>query len=104
MSSRLSTATRATTIEMPIKISIVSRNAGARLSAQLMYETKLTLVDNYPTGETAIRDVPVCAPDLLLVDADLPCMNGFECVRWFRERMPHLPILMFEDDHECGPE
>jgi len=89
---------------MPIRISIVSRNAGARLAERLNTGTKLVLAGSYPTGEAAVRDVPIHPPDLLLVDADLPCMNGFECVRWFRDRMPHLPILMFEDDHECGAE
>ena len=55
----------------------------------------------YATAEAAIADIPVIIPDVVLMDINLPGMNGMEAVRLLKEKFPEINFLMctvFEDD------
>jgi DNA-binding NarL/FixJ family response regulator len=54
----------------------------------------------YPDAETALADIPESPPDVVLMDINLPGMNGIECVARLHAAMPELKIIMltvFED-------
>ena len=46
------------------------------------------------TGQQAITSSESNPPDLVLLDAGLPDIDGFTICRWLRERQPNLPIIM----------
>jgi CheY-like chemotaxis protein len=46
------------------------------------------------TGEAALALLTADPPDLLIVDKNLPRMNGFELVRQARTRLPNLPVII----------
>jgi DNA-binding NarL/FixJ family response regulator len=48
----------------------------------------------YRTGEEAIERLPAQAPDVVLMDINLPKMNGIECVRHLKGLIPTAQILM----------
>ena len=80
---------------MPIKISIVGNNHGTYSNSGLSGErTKMVCSSTYATGEEAVCCIPLLKPDVVLVDFQLPCMDGFECVRKLKARLPGLPVLM----------
>jgi DNA-binding NarL/FixJ family response regulator len=55
----------------------------------------------YADGFDALRAIPSLGPDVVLMDIDMPKMNGIECIRELKSRSPRLQITMltiFEDD------
>jgi DNA-binding response OmpR family regulator len=45
-------------------------------------------------GADATRSVEASVPDLVLLDAGLPDIDGFSLCRWMREQHPDLPIIL----------
>lgn len=81
---------------MQIKVSIVDDNEGIRssLAALIRRAPTLKLLGEYPDAETALKEIPVKAPDVILMDINLPGMNGVECVRQLKAVLPKLQVLM----------
>lgn len=48
----------------------------------------------YPDGEEALRGIPAEPPDVVLMDINLPGMNGIQCVAQLKARLPRLQVLM----------
>lgn len=81
---------------MPITVSIVEDDGGVRASLARLLKQSLDfrLVDSYPSGEEALRGVTANPPDVLLMDINLPGMDGIECVQRLRAAVPTLRIVM----------
>jgi DNA-binding NarL/FixJ family response regulator len=45
-------------------------------------------------GEEALQKIPTDAPDVVLMDINLPHMNGIECVAQLKQRAPKTQVLM----------
>jgi DNA-binding NarL/FixJ family response regulator len=48
----------------------------------------------FATGEQAIRGIPALAPDVILMDVNLPDSSGVECVAALAPQLPNAQILM----------
>jgi DNA-binding NarL/FixJ family response regulator len=83
-------------VQMRIKVSIVEDNRGTResLSELLGRAQALRCVGAHPNGEEALRQIPAEAPDVVLMDINLPGMSGIECVARLKESLPKLQVLM----------
>ncbi len=81
---------------MPIKVSIVDDNDGIRssLAALIRRSPTLELIGEYADGETAVKEIPARPPDVVLMDINLPGMDGVECVRQLKSILPKLQVLM----------
>jgi DNA-binding NarL/FixJ family response regulator len=81
---------------MPIKVSIVDDDEGIRSSLVTLIRRApaLTLVGDYGDAETALKELPRKTPDVVLMDINLPGMNGVECVRQLKASLPKLQVLM----------
>jgi len=51
-------------------------------------------VNDYRTAEEALRGIPIDQPDVVLMDINLPGMNGVECIQQLRADLPELKCLM----------
>jgi DNA-binding NarL/FixJ family response regulator len=82
--------------DMRIKVSIVEDSRGTResLTELLGRAPSLRCVGAHANGEEALRQIPVEEPDVVLMDINLPEMNGIECVTRLKERMPKMQVLM----------
>lgn len=57
-------------------------------------------VSEYARAEEALTGLPGDAPDVVLMDIKMAGMNGIECVRRLKEKMPSVQVIMltvFED-------
>ena len=56
----------------------------------------------YTSCEQAIEDIPGNRPDIILMDIELPGMNGVEGTRRIKEKWPQIEILMLtiHEDNE----
>ena|SRR6185312_13247622 len=81
---------------MAISVSIVEDIRGTREGLQELLNGApgLRCLSAYPTGEAAVAGVPVEKPDVVLVDINLPGMNGIECVAKLKGQLPQLHALM----------
>ena len=51
-------------------------------------------IRTYADGEQAVTGLPEICPDVLLMDINLPGMNGFEVCKAIRNTNQHVPIIM----------
>ena len=80
---------------MPIKVAIVEDDEGIRASLVTLIsrDADLRLAD-YEDAETALKEIPRRVPDVVLMDINLPGMNGVECVRQLKAALPKIQFLM----------
>jgi len=81
---------------MPIKIAIVEDDVRVRGSlARLIDSTEgFSCVSQHPTAENALAELRVTEPEIVLMDINLPGMNGVECVRQLKELLPETQVMM----------
>lgn len=81
---------------MPIQIAIVEddEEIRANLTHRLGGSSSLRLLGSYADAETALEDLPRHQPDVVLVDINLPGMDGVECVRHLKAKMPETQFMM----------
>jgi len=81
---------------MPIQVSIVEDNDQLRgtLAKVIGRAEGFRFVSDYANAEDAIADLPKAKPDVVLMDINLPGMNGVECVRKLKNLMPQLQVMM----------
>jgi len=60
------------------------------------------LLRSYADAESALADLPRHKPDVVLMDINLPGMDGIECVRELKAKMPQAQFVMltvYEDSN-----
>ena len=75
------------------KILIVEDDLGISESLKLYLENSNFVVDLYPTGENALSVIEESEADLVILDVNLPVMNGIEICSKLREDSD-LPVIM----------
>lgn len=80
----------------PIKVSIIEDDEWIRenLATQISRREGFTCGRCFGSGEAALADISKEIPDVVLVDINLPKMNGIECVRKLKAHLPGVLILM----------
>jgi DNA-binding NarL/FixJ family response regulator len=82
---------------MSISIAIVEDLAEVRegLKQFISLNPEFTILDTFPTAEEAIDHLPRLNPDIVIMDINLPGMNGIECIRRMKKRAHHTQFMMF---------
>jgi RNA polymerase sigma factor (sigma-70 family) len=81
---------------MPITVSIVEDSDKLRETLTRVIERAdgFSCVSNYANAEDALKDLPQIKPDVVLMDINLPGMNGVECVRQLKKIAPEIQVMM----------
>ncbi len=81
---------------MPINISIVEDNDKLRgtLVKVIGRAEGFRCVSDYATAEDALAALPKVNPEVVLMDINLPGMNGVECVRKLKAMLPQTQVMM----------
>jgi len=81
---------------MPITICVVEDDAGFRngLLRLLARTSDCHCLGSYPSAEAALQGIPKMAPKVVLMDLNLPGMNGVDCVRKLKSLLPWVQIIM----------
>jgi DNA-binding NarL/FixJ family response regulator len=81
---------------VPITVSIVEDNDKLRgtLARMLNRAGDFRCVSDYANAEDALKDLPQAKPDVVLMDINLPGMNGVECVRQLKQLLPQTQVMM----------
>jgi RNA polymerase sigma factor (sigma-70 family) len=81
---------------MPISVSIVEDSEKLRgtLARVLNRAEGFRCVSQYGSAEEALKDLPNARPNVVLMDINLPGINGVECVRQLKKIVPEVQIMM----------
>lgn len=88
---------------MSIRIAIFDDNKNIRNSIVLLLNTEpsFEVVGLFNDARHCVKNVLDCRPDVVLMDIQMPGINGVEAVSILKKECPHVQILMqtvFEDD------
>ena len=81
---------------LDIGVSIVEDDGQARqILAEWICKAKgFKCVSHYGSGEEALQHLPADRPDVVLMDINLLALNGVECVRQLKPKMPRTQFIM----------
>lgn len=71
-----------------------NKDISALLQAVVKKDEEYLCVGTASTGEEALKMIPDCLPDVVLMDIGLPGMNGIECVRQLKKECPGVEFIM----------
>ena len=82
--------------DMKVKVSIVEDDSGIRASLGRLLQRSpgFKCLGAYPTAEAALAEIPKATPDVVLMDINLPGIDGVECARRLKSIIPSTQILM----------
>jgi len=81
----------------PITVAIVEDDAEIRemLSRVVRRSPQLNFIGGFSNGEAAAADLPKLAPQVVVMDLQLPGMSGIDCIRILKKDMPGTQVLVF---------
>ena len=82
---------------MSISIAIVEDLDVVRngLKDFISLSTDFLVLGSFKTGEEALHKLPEIKPDIVIMDINLPGMNGIECIRQVKDKSPSTQFMMF---------
>jgi DNA-binding NarL/FixJ family response regulator len=88
---------------MKAKIILYDDNETLAQSIKLMLEDEkdMEVLASFSNAETVTADISLLKPDVVLMDIDMPVVNGVEAIKKIRKVNEHLPVIMltiFEDN------
>ena len=81
---------------MPITVSIVEDNEQLRgtLARVIARSEGFECLSQHATAEAALENLPNEKPNVVLMDINLPGMNGVECVQKLKQLLPETQVMM----------
>jgi DNA-binding NarL/FixJ family response regulator len=73
------------------------------LGELLQLDAELALVSTVPNGEQAVAEAHILKPDVILMDIEMPRLNGIEATRQIRDKLPTVQVVIltkFGDDEK----
>jgi DNA-binding NarL/FixJ family response regulator len=65
------------------------------LSQFISLSPDFKVLDTFKTAEEALFDLPKICPDIVIMDISLPGMNGIDCIKQVKTKIPRTQFMMF---------
>ncbi len=90
---------------MPIRVAIIEDDHDIRQLMQLIIDGSpgFACKQAFEDCKTGVPVLVEAAPDVVLMDIDLPEMSGITGVAWLKEKLPEVPVVMLtvHEDNEA---
>ena len=88
----------------PVRVMLVDDSSIVRrlLSAALSAYPEIEVVGTAANGVIALQRLPQLNPEAIILDVEMPEMDGITTLGHIRERYPRLPVIMFSTLTERG--
>lgn len=85
-----------------LRVAVVDDEEDTRLYFQdiLQEAEDFRFAGGFANATDAINDIPCLQPDLVLMDIQLPDLNGIECTKRLKGAIPHLKIVIITGRHD----
>src|SRR5436190_17534041 len=82
---------------MSISLSIVEDLDEVRegLKQFISLSPEFKVLDTFKTAEEAVYTIPKLKPDIVIMDISLPGMNGIDCIKEIKNKVPKTQFMMF---------
>ncbi|MEO7924105.1 MAG: response regulator transcription factor [Chitinophagaceae bacterium] len=73
------------------------------MTSLLTLDKRFEVLATFPDAERATKELPARQPDIVIMDINLPGMNGIECIKKIKPQCPKTQFMMFtiyEDDEK----
>ncbi|HEY2722051.1 MAG TPA: response regulator transcription factor [Chitinophagaceae bacterium] len=82
---------------MSISLSIVEDLDEVRegLKQFISLSPEFKVLDTFKTAEEAVSIIPKLKPDIVIMDISLPGMNGIDCIKAVKNKVPNTQFMMF---------
>ncbi|WGV26904.1 protein-glutamate methylesterase/protein-glutamine glutaminase [Halotia branconii] len=74
----------------------------SRVSKILSSDRELEVVGVAANGRIALAKIPQVNPDVVILDIEMPEMDGLQTLSAIRQNYPHLPVIMFSTSTRTG--
>jgi DNA-binding NarL/FixJ family response regulator len=90
---------------MPVRVAIFEDRKPVREAISLLVKgtAGLEFAGAFPDCNDLLKNIPDIAPDVILMDIEMPGMNGVEAVKLISQHFPKITVIMqtvFEDDEK----
>ncbi len=81
----------------PIKICIVEDLKEIRegVTSMLSLDERFEMLKAFPDAESATKELPFWQPEIVIMDINLPGMNGIDCIKRVKSLCPFTQFMMF---------
>jgi two-component system chemotaxis response regulator CheB len=88
----------------PIRVFLVDDSAVVRrlVADALAGDPGVAVVGSAPDGKAALARLPQVRPDLVVLDVEMPEMDGLQTLAALRKTDPRLPVVMFSTETRRG--
>ncbi len=88
---------------MSIKVMLVDDHAMMRegIKQLLEFDGSITVIDEASNGQECLNKLKYSRPDVLLLDINMPKMNGIEVLTYIREKKMKVNVLMLTVHNEA---
>lgn len=89
----------------PLRVICFDDNKNIRDSVSLLLSTtgNIKMIAGFDSCKNLLQDIEREKPDVIIMDIDMPEINGVQAVEILRKQYPNLPVMMltgFEDDEK----